>query len=980
MRTLKKVLALSLVFAMAFTLMAGAAFKDQDTIDSSLNDDIQLMTALGVFQGDENGNFNPAQSVTRAQAAKMIYVLKNNGVDDGAVAFQGVSKYADVTTGFWGEGYINYCTNLGYMNGWKEGNVQKFDPNGNVTGIELAKMLLCMIGYKSDIQGYTGNNWKLNVQQDASEAGIFQNFEPSIYAATPRQWTARMLVNAINATYVTYTKGELVYGMSQNGAEVSYATKYLKLETVVGTLVQTPTNKLASTSSASLLGTKGTEMKIANIDKDNSSDATSHPTTFEYAVSNDLLGQQVKVFYKATSSSTDTSKNKVYSVLPFTKEQKVVNVTLGDISYDDKYVADKTKDAKDVGNSDGDGGKVTVPGLDTVSYSESKAQAPVLVYINNVLVESKENGNTSAEQVLVDGTKATIKAFSMNSLKGVLFGINNNTPVKLVADDDGYIKYAFINDTTSVARVTKVDTAKGVLTVEKAGMLAYTGDKLFQDKNGDEVKFTSTSSDKENMAKYLNFVDTVEKDDIILAKKNVSTGEVKYDISKAPVVSGSVSSYTLNSKGDTYSKLTINGDAYKKAAVVLNGYDWATTGSAGNDKTFYTDGKYVVYSDGGTASASASNLAYIIGTAHSDAYGESNWRVKVLLSDGTTGTYDVNATYSDTTDLNSKDTTAKKDAFMADIQHKVVSYSMSNGKITLKAIKTEAEAGTKLTFQANDSNAIAYDKKSNTVKVNGKTYRTSDNSYFFLVTGVSGNDYSNAKYSVVKASEMSGDVTGLADYALPYAVQEINGFPTMAYATLTTTEKSISSDTSPYVFVTSNASVEEQSDGTYRVNFSAIAKGETEEKTYTIKADSKSEADSAAKTVANVKGKVATYKTADGYVDQAELTAVKVETTGYDAANTWYLGQVKAWNDSQALIKGMDGTSTLYNVAKDVNVYSVDASGDNCKLDGYEVTEALDTLASDKGNAIFSMKKVDSVWTITDIFVESNGESIEKIK
>ena len=104
MRTLKKVLALSLVFAMAFTMMAGAAFKDQDKIDSSLTDDIQLLTALGVFQGDENGNFNPTDNVRRSEAAKMIYVLKNNGVVVGAVAFQGVSMYSDVPVGHWAEG------------------------------------------------------------------------------------------------------------------------------------------------------------------------------------------------------------------------------------------------------------------------------------------------------------------------------------------------------------------------------------------------------------------------------------------------------------------------------------------------------------------------------------------------------------------------------------------------------------------------------------------------------------------------------------------------------------------------------------------------------------------------------------------------------------------------------------------------------------------------------------------------------------
>ena len=201
MRTLKKVLALSLVFAMAFTLMAGAAYKDEESIDSSLRDDITLMEALGVFQGDENGNFNPTANVTRAEAAKMIYVLKNNGVDDGAVAFQGVATFSDVPVGHWAEGYVNYCTNLGIMSGWTENGQKVFNPNGNVTGVELTKMLLCLVGYKADVQGYTNNNaWQTNVLMDGANAGITNNYTPSVYAAAPRQWTARLLVNAINGT------------------------------------------------------------------------------------------------------------------------------------------------------------------------------------------------------------------------------------------------------------------------------------------------------------------------------------------------------------------------------------------------------------------------------------------------------------------------------------------------------------------------------------------------------------------------------------------------------------------------------------------------------------------------------------------------------------------------------------------------------------------------------------------------------------
>ena len=54
------------------------------------------------------------------------------------------------------------------MSGWNEGSARKFDPNGNVTGIELTKMLLCMIGYRADVQGYTGNGWQTNVLRDGA--------------------------------------------------------------------------------------------------------------------------------------------------------------------------------------------------------------------------------------------------------------------------------------------------------------------------------------------------------------------------------------------------------------------------------------------------------------------------------------------------------------------------------------------------------------------------------------------------------------------------------------------------------------------------------------------------------------------------------------------------------------------------------------------------------------------------------------------
>ena len=177
MRTMNKIVALSLVLAMAFSMMASAAsFKDQATINEDLIDEINMMLALNVYseQGTGAGNFEPNGTITRAQAAKIIYVLKNKGVDNGATSWTGLNIFTDVEAGAWYEGYVNYCASTGIIAGVGD---NKFAPNGTLTGTELAKMLLVVIGYKADVEGYTGGNWASNIISDAEAAGFFVDYE-----------------------------------------------------------------------------------------------------------------------------------------------------------------------------------------------------------------------------------------------------------------------------------------------------------------------------------------------------------------------------------------------------------------------------------------------------------------------------------------------------------------------------------------------------------------------------------------------------------------------------------------------------------------------------------------------------------------------------------------------------------------------------------------------------------------------------------
>ena len=80
---LKKILALVLAFACAFTMFAGAAFTDSADIkvDAEV---VDTLVALGVVNGYDDGSFKPNGTVTRAEMAKMIYVLRTGNSDASA--------------------------------------------------------------------------------------------------------------------------------------------------------------------------------------------------------------------------------------------------------------------------------------------------------------------------------------------------------------------------------------------------------------------------------------------------------------------------------------------------------------------------------------------------------------------------------------------------------------------------------------------------------------------------------------------------------------------------------------------------------------------------------------------------------------------------------------------------------------------------------------------------------------------------------
>ena len=191
MKNFRKVLALVLVVATLFSFVAMASAKTladySDAADVQYKEAVDVLTAIGILKGYD-GKYHANDPIDRDEIAKMIAVLRNAGVDNSAL-FTGANTFADVK-GTWAEGYIAYAAQVGIVNGR---NATTFDPDAKVTGVEVMKMLLCVLGYDAKLQGYVGANWQVNVMRDAVKMGLtagLKDFDP--YKAATRDEAAQI--------------------------------------------------------------------------------------------------------------------------------------------------------------------------------------------------------------------------------------------------------------------------------------------------------------------------------------------------------------------------------------------------------------------------------------------------------------------------------------------------------------------------------------------------------------------------------------------------------------------------------------------------------------------------------------------------------------------------------------------------------------------------------------------------------------------
>ena len=603
MRNLKKILALVLALVMSMSLLATAnAFSDDKDIDATYNEAVSVLSGLKVFEGYEDGSFQPKGSITRAEVAAIIYRIVTGDVEDKQVKlYADYNKFTDVKSSSWYAGYVNYCANAELVKG-RDGKT--FDPQGKVTGYEALAMILRAVGYDKNGE-FTGKEWQVQTAAVAKSLGITNNIIPgTLSTAATRETVAEILFRAILVPTVEYT---LAYGYRPTGDSLGW--KSFKLEQIKGVVVA---NEYADLYSASTLAEGKTELETEDgIRALNCATALTDIGEARYAY----------VSGKTVYAIADTGSNTVWENdgAAVKNIAKASGLNVKDAEYFVNFDGNDTFKASDMkikyvveaeGLTDEQAKELEDNGAKKDNGAYVKSIAPGreinnidLKWIKNIFDSADKEGDNYIEGEVYVGTQSnkdisdeiSFKKFKEEYVESAENALEFDT-----ADNGEWLKVVDVDGDGKADFVMRLDFAMSLVTrVSKNGNVT-----LVDLAKKDEVAFGTT---------------TIEKDELVTEAK-LAAGDVVvytlidgvYYVDAAEVATETIDKKGINSKTET---ITCNGTDYVQSHI---GYA---------DKTEY-------YNDVTDAHTEMTYDLYLDKFGYVRLYIESDYNAFMLLTDG----------------------------------------------------------------------------------------------------------------------------------------------------------------------------------------------------------------------------------------------------------------------------------------------------------------------------------------------------------
>ena len=216
MRNLKRALSLALASVMVMGLMvvgSGASYVD---VSSKNNQEaIEVLQAVGVMTGDENGKFNPDANVTRNEMA----VIMSNMLDYKVSNYAGTAPFTDVPS--WAEPYVAACYTHGIISGY---DAKTFGGSDSVTAAQAALMMMKALGY-FQYQSDFGEDWQMATIREANKIDLYKDVNATAVAPMTRNDVAQLALNTLKSYQVEADNDTINVngnGVSVSGGSVKY--------------------------------------------------------------------------------------------------------------------------------------------------------------------------------------------------------------------------------------------------------------------------------------------------------------------------------------------------------------------------------------------------------------------------------------------------------------------------------------------------------------------------------------------------------------------------------------------------------------------------------------------------------------------------------------------------------------------------------------------------------------------------------------
>jgi len=229
MKNLKKVLAFVLAFTMVLGFAVSASVFPDVEENASYAEAVTILNSLKIMVGDDNGKFNPDDTITRAEVTAVI--VRMTGLEAAANGAKGATAFTDVAADHWATGYINLAYQSGIINGYGDGT---FGPSDPVTHEQAIKMIVAALGYTP--KALNNGGYPSGYLVIASQKGVTTGVSGSAGEPAKRSAVARAVFNALTVEVMKQTgfiKGQEEYTEDTDETLLKDALKVDKYQGVV---------------------------------------------------------------------------------------------------------------------------------------------------------------------------------------------------------------------------------------------------------------------------------------------------------------------------------------------------------------------------------------------------------------------------------------------------------------------------------------------------------------------------------------------------------------------------------------------------------------------------------------------------------------------------------------------------------------------------------------------------------------------------